>query len=82
MRKKPFPRPDWHLLPREGCIGFEARVCLVDKRSVVAMLRLSKDARTDVHPAPYDIHVLRTAGSGFVNYGGEIAELTAGESVP
>jgi len=81
MEKKTFPKPEWHLLPKEGCVGVEARVCLVDKRSVVAMLRLGEHANTDVHPAPYDIHVLCIEGSGFATCGGEVAELQSGESV-
>ncbi len=81
MEKKSFPKPEWHLLPKEGCVGVEARVCLVDKRSVIALLRLSEQAHTDVHPAAYDIHVLCTDGRGFAMCGGEVAELKAGESV-
>ena len=81
MEKKAFPKPDWHILPKEGCHGVEARVCLVDKRSVVATLRLDKRSNTDVHPAPYDIHVLCIDGSGFAMSGGEVATISSGESV-
>ncbi len=81
MEKKSFPKPDWHLLPKAGCSGVQARVCLVDKRSVVAMLRLAEHANTDVHPAPYDIHVLCTEGQGFAMCAGEVVALQAGESV-
>ncbi len=59
----------------------EARVCLVDKRSVVAMLRLGTHANTDIHPAPYDIHVLCIDGCGFAMCGGEVTELKSVESV-
>ncbi len=81
MDKQLFPKPDWHLLPKEGCVGVEARVCLVDKRSVVAMLRLGEQAHTDVHPAPYDIHVLCIEGHGFAMSADEVTELQSGESV-
>ena len=81
MEKTPFPKPDWHVLPKEGCKGVEARVCLVDKRSVVAMLRLGPQSHTDVHPAPYDIHVLCIEGSGFAMSGGEVKPIQSGESV-
>ena len=81
MEKKPFPKPDWHVLPKEGCIGVEARVCLVDNRSVVAILRLGERSHTDIHPAPYDIHVLCTEGAGFAMSGGKVTALSSGESV-
>lgn len=81
MDKKSFPKPDWQMLVKDGCVGVEARVCLVDKRSVVAMLRLAEHAHTDVHPAPYDIHVLCTEGHGFAMSDGKTIPLQAGQSV-
>ncbi len=81
MDRKSFPKPDWHLLEKDGCTGVEAKVCLVDKRSVVAMLRLNQHANTDVHPAPYDIHVLCIEGAGYAMCDGEVTEICAGESV-
>ena len=81
MEKNPFPKPDWQALRKEGCEGVEARVCLVDTRSVVAMLRLGKQSNTDIHPAPYDIHVLCIEGSGFAMSGGEVISIHSGESV-
>ena len=81
MEKQVFPRPDWSPVPRDGCVNVEGKVCLVDRRSVVAMLRLQENACTDVHPAPYDIHVLCIEGSGFAMCGGEVTPLESGESV-
>jgi len=81
MKTTPFPRPDWHIFPKEGCVGVEARVCLVDRRSVLAMLRLGENSHTDVHSAPYDIHVLCMQGSGFASSGDQVTEIKAGESV-
>ena len=81
MEKKPFPKADWHDLLREGCKGIQARVCLADQRSVVAMLRFAPHSYTDIHPAPYDIHVLCIEGSGFTMSGGQVAPIQSGESV-
>ncbi len=81
MEKKAFPKAYWHRLARDGCVGIEARVCLIDRRSVTAMLRLGKNSRTDIHPAPYDIHVLCIDGSGFATSAGEVVEQHSGESV-
>jgi len=81
MQKRAFPVPKWETLPRTGCAGVEARVCLKDSRAVVATLRLSEHANIDIHTAPYDIHVLCIEGSGFVTCGEEVAELKSGESV-
>ena len=81
MEKKAFPRPDWSPVPRDGCENVNGQVLLVDKRSVVATLKLDTNGHTDLHPAPYDIHVLCTDGSGFTQCGEEHTKLQAGESV-
>ncbi|MEQ8691121.1 MAG: hypothetical protein RIC89_09850 [Pseudomonadales bacterium] len=81
MEKDSFPKPDWHVLSKEGCTGVEARVCLVDQRAVVAMLRLGEKSNTDIHPAPYDIHVLCIEGSGFAMCDGVVIAIASGESV-
>jgi quercetin dioxygenase-like cupin family protein len=79
---KPFPRPEWSPLPeKEGICGVEGRVLLADSRAVVAMLRFSARAQTDVHPAAHDIHVLVLEGSGFSFCGGETEAIEAGQSV-
>ncbi|MEJ2089154.1 MAG: cupin domain-containing protein [Gammaproteobacteria bacterium] len=82
MEIKPFPRPDWSPLPeKEGIRGVEGQVLLVDRRAVVATLRFSEHAQTDVHPADHDIHVLVLEGSGFSFCGGETEPVDAGQSV-
>ena len=81
MKTKSFPRPDWSPVPRDGCKDVMGKVLLVDQRNVVAMLKIAPHGNTDIHPAPYDIHVLCTEGSGFVTCGDETTALAAGESV-
>ena len=82
MKVKAFPRPDWSPLPeKEGLEGVEGRVLLFDRRAVVATLRLTTHARTDVHPADHDIHVLCLEGSGFAQSGGATVAIAAGQSV-
>jgi quercetin dioxygenase-like cupin family protein len=77
-----FPRPGWSPLPeKEGIHGVEGQVLLADRRAVVAMLRFSAHARTDVHPADHDIHVLVLEGEGFSFCGGETEAIEAGQSV-
>ena len=81
MEKKSFPRPDWSPVPREGCENVDGQVLLVDKRAVVASLKLDANGHTDLHPATYDIHVLCIEGAGFTQCGDEHTELQAGETV-
>ena len=82
LQAKAFPRPDWSPLPeKEGLEGVEGRVLLFDERAVVASLRFAEHARTDVHAADHDIHVLCIEGSGYAFSGGNTVAIEAGQSL-
>lgn len=75
------PRPDWTLLPVDGCVGVEGRVLFTDSKLVVAMLRLKPDGTIHEHAADWNIHAICIEGEGYVSVDDEIAELRAGQSV-
>ncbi len=81
MQTKPFPRPEWSPLPADKGTNTDGRVLLVDRRAVVADLRLAPNAATDIHAAPYDIHMICLAGSGFTMCDGETQPICAGQTV-
>jgi quercetin dioxygenase-like cupin family protein len=81
MRLERIPRPDWELLPFEGCVGVDGKVLLISEDLVVAMLRFARDATIHEHAADFPIDAICLEGSGFVSVGRETAPLPAGHRV-
>lgn len=80
---KPFHRPVWSPLPREGCRNVEGRVLVhdPDQGFVLAVLRFGKDGTIDEHPGESDTEVFCLKGSGFVSVGDDRSELNEGQWV-
>ena len=81
MNISDVPRPDWAVLPLEGCVGVEGRVLFTDSKLVVAMLRLAPGGTIHEHAADWSIHAICIEGEGYVSVDDEIAQLHAGQSV-
>lgn len=75
------PRPEWDILPREGCSGVEFRVFLAKEGLGIANLRFGENATIDKHSATFEIDVICLDGSGFVSVGDEVFAFEAGQTI-
>lgn len=80
---KPFHRPEWSPLPREGCRNVEGRVLVHDPEQglSLSLLHFDKDGTIDEHPGESDAEVFCLEGSGFVSLGSGQSELWEGQWV-
>jgi quercetin dioxygenase-like cupin family protein len=76
---RPWPRPEWSAVPREGCVGVESRLLVHDDDLAIAMLRFAQHATIDEHPGPNETIVVCLEGEGFTSVGGETAPLREGQ---
>lgn len=78
---KPVPRPEWSLVPHEGCRNVESKALLRHPQVFIAMLRFGKQGTIHEHAAPIDIDVICLKGRGMTSLDGEQAALNEGEHV-
>jgi quercetin dioxygenase-like cupin family protein len=78
---RPFKRPDWEPVPREGCVDVEGRVIHSDETIGLAVLRFGEHGKIDEHAGENDAIVSCLEGRGYTSVGGETAELESGQWV-
>lgn len=78
---QPVPRPEWSLLPYEGCVGVEGKLLLRLPHLSIAMLRFAPGGTIHEHAADIHIDVICLEGRGMTSIDGESAPLHAGEQV-
>ena len=74
-----FVRAEWSPVPRDGCVGVEARVLGRSGPAFLALLRFDETGTIDEHSATFDIDVFCLDGSGVASIEGETHQLRAGE---
>jgi quercetin dioxygenase-like cupin family protein len=77
----PVPRPEWSPLPRQGCVGVEAKVLLRSDELSLALLRFAPGATIDEHEARIDVDVVCVEGAGLVSVGEEQWPFAAGRTI-